>query len=122
MSEPLRFEHWSPMLEAVLRRYLTATSVPVSEHAGLLTGVALTLSAQAAPGSDTALALLVQAVQGWLAAHHRVPTDMPAIHRGAMLSPSLEPLPWGALLRGETPGREEATGATAAEATLRNRS
>ncbi len=122
MSEPLRFEHWSPMLEAVLRRYLTATSVPASEHAGLLTGVALTLGAQAAPGSDTALALLVQAVQGWLAAHHRVPTDMPAIHRGAMLSPSLEPLPWGALLRGETPGREEATSATAAEATLRNRS
>lgn len=122
MSEPLRFEHWSPMLEAVLRRYLTATSVPASEHAGLLTGVALTLGAQAAPGSDTALALLVQAVQGWLAAHHRVPTDMPAIHRGAMLSPSLEPLPWGALLRGETPGREETTGATAAEATLRNRS
>ena len=122
MSEPLRFEHWSPMLEAVLRRYLTATSVPASEHAGLLTGVALTLGAQAAPGSDTALALLVQAVQGWLAAHHRVPTDMPAIRRGAMLSPSLKPLPWGALLRGETPGREETTGATAAEATLRNRS
>jgi len=122
VSEPLRFEHWSPMLEAVLRRYLAATSVPASEHAGLLTGVALTLGAQAAPGSDTALALLVQAVQEWLAAHHRVPSDMPAIHRGAMLSPSLEPLPWGALVRGETPGREETTGATAAEATLRNRS
>ncbi|MFZ5533079.1 MAG: hypothetical protein ACOY5H_06040 [Pseudomonadota bacterium] len=121
MSEPLRFERWSPMLEAVLRRYLMATSVPASEHAGLLTGVALTLGAQAAPGSEAALPLLVQAVQGWLAAHHRVPTDMPAIHRGAMLSPSLKPLPWGALLRHATPGGDDTT-ATAAEATIRDRS
>ena len=121
MSEPLRFEHWSPTIEAALRRYLAATSVPVSEHAALLIGVALALGSQSARGDEAALPLLIQAVQGWLAAHHRVPIDMPAIHRGAMLSPSLEPLPWGALLRHATPGGDDTT-ATATDATIRDRS
>lgn len=124
MSEPLRLEHSSSTLESVLRRYLDATVVPASEHAGMLTAVAQTLESQTAPGVEGALSLLVEAVQGWLAAHHRVPVDMPALRRGAMRSPSLEPLPWGALLRGPTPGKKEARAATAAtaDATIRNRS
>jgi hypothetical protein len=120
VSEPVRFEPWSPTLEAGLRRYLMATSVPPCEHAGLLTGVAVALGSRAAAGPDAALPLLIRAVQAWLAAHHRVPIDMPAIHRGAMLSPSLEPLPWGALWREAAHGREETTAATT-DATIRNR-
>jgi hypothetical protein len=93
VSEPASFDRWSADLESVLRRYLSATPVPVADHSALLMGVALALPLHGAITSAQALAILVDGVGEWLNAHHRAPQSMPPIHRGPMLSPSLEPLP-----------------------------
>ena len=94
MSEPAPVECWPPNLEASLRRYLAATPVPTSEHAGLLLGVALAFPRGASPDPEKALAVLIEGVKNWLDAHHRMPAAMPPIHRGPMRSPSLKPQAW----------------------------
>ena len=97
MSEPAPVERWSPNLEALLRRYLCATPVPASEHAGLLLGVALAFPRAASPDPEQALAVLIDGVKNWLDAHHRIPAAMPPSHRGPMRSPSLKPQTWKVL-------------------------
>ncbi len=99
MSAPAPFDHWSADLEPVLRRYLAATPVPPAEHSALLVGVALALAPHANPRPAQALGILVDGVGEWLCTHGRAPASMPPIHRGAMLSPSLEPLPLRELWR-----------------------
>lgn len=99
MSEPAPFDRWSADLDSVLRRYLSATPVPVADHSALLMGVALALAPHAAATPAQALAVLIDGVSEWLSAHRRAPASMPPIHRGAMLSPSLEPLPLRELWR-----------------------
>ncbi|MES1993100.1 MAG: hypothetical protein V4457_05735 [Pseudomonadota bacterium] len=93
MSEPAPFDRWSADLESVLRRYLLATPIPEADHSALLMGVALALAPRGATTLAQALAILVEGVGDWLNVHHRAPQSMPPIHRGPMLSPSLEPLP-----------------------------
>ncbi|GEM_PF-3087032 len=99
MSEPAPFDRWSVDLESVLRRYLSATPVPPADHSALLMGVALALAPHANATPAQALAVLVDGVGEWLSVHRRAPLSMPPIHRGAMLSPSLEPLPLRELWR-----------------------
>jgi len=93
VSELAPFDRWSADLEPKLRRYLSATPVPVADHAALLMGVALALPRHESITLAQALAILIEGVGDWLNAHHRAPQSMPPIHRGHMLSPSLEPLP-----------------------------
>lgn len=99
MSAPAPFDCWSADLESVLRRYLSATPVPPADHSALLMGVALALAPHTNPTPAQALAVLVDGVGEWLCVHGRIPVSMPPIHRGAMPSLSLEPLPLRELWR-----------------------
>lgn len=99
MSEPAPLDRWSADLEPMLRRYLSATPVPVADHSALLMGVALALAPHGQVTPAQALAVLVDGLGKWLSAHRRLPASMPPLHRGAMPSTALEPLPLQELWR-----------------------